>query len=127
MKFLVTGAAGFIGFHVCQRLLESGHEVVGIDNMNDYYDVSLKQARLDLLKTPLFSFYKIDLAERVNMEQLFATEKFNRVIHLAAQAGVRYSLENPHAYADAKEGANKQVISSQADSLIKISRIWADF
>lgn len=98
MKFLVTGAAGFIGFHVCQRLLESGHEVVGIDNMNDYYDVSLKQARLDLLKTPLFSFYKIDLAERVNMEQLFATEKFNRVIHLAAQAGVRYSLENPHAY-----------------------------
>lgn len=101
MKFLVTGAAGFIGFHVCQRLLESGHEVVGIDNMNDYYDVSLKQARLDLLKTPLFSFYKIDLAERVNMEQLFATEKFNRVIHLAAQAGVRYSLENPHAYADA--------------------------
>ncbi|WP_250665953.1 SDR family NAD(P)-dependent oxidoreductase [Escherichia coli] len=127
MKFLVTGAAGIIGFHVCQRLLESGHEVVGIDNMNDYYDVSLKQARLDLLKTPLFSFYKIDLAERVNMEQLFATEKFNRVIHLAAQAGVRYSLENPHAYADAKEGANKQVISSQADSLIKISRIWADF
>ncbi|HDS4384494.1 TPA: SDR family NAD(P)-dependent oxidoreductase, partial [Klebsiella aerogenes] len=101
MKFLVTGAAGFIGFHVCQRLLESGHEVVGIDNMNDYYDVSLKQARLDLLKTPLFSFYKIDLADRVNMEQLFASEKFNRVIHLAAQAGVRYSLENPHAYADA--------------------------
>ncbi|WP_213795482.1 SDR family NAD(P)-dependent oxidoreductase, partial [Klebsiella aerogenes] len=101
MKILVTGAAGFIGFHVCQRLLAAGHTVVGIDNMNDYYDVNLKQARLGLLKTPLFSFYKIDLAERVNMEQLFATEKFNRVIHLAAQAGVRYSLENPHAYADA--------------------------
>ncbi|HCM7227210.1 TPA: NAD-dependent epimerase [Klebsiella aerogenes] len=101
MKFLVTGAAGFIGFHVCKRLLEAGHEVVGIDNMNDYYDVSLKQARLDLLKAPLFSFHKIDLADRVSMEQLFATEKFNRVINLAAQAGVRYSLENPHAYADA--------------------------
>lgn len=100
MKFLVTGAAGFIGFHACKRLLEAGHEVVGIDNMNDYYDVNLKQSRLDLLQSPLFSFHKIDLADREGMAQLFASEKFNRVIHLAAQAGVRYSLENPFAYAD---------------------------
>ena len=101
MKFLVTGAAGFIGFHACKRLLEAGHEVVGLDNMNDYYDVNLKQARLDLLQSPLFSFHKIDLADREGIARLFANEKFNRVIHLAAQAGVRYSLENPFAYADA--------------------------
>ena len=100
MKFLVTGAAGFIGFHTCKRLLEAGHEVVGLDNMNDYYDVNLKQARLDLLQSPLFSFHKIDLADREGIARLFANEKFNRVIHLAAQAGVRYSLENPFAYAD---------------------------
>lgn len=101
MKFLVTGAAGFIGFHTCKRLLEAGHEVVGLDNMNDYYDVNLKQARLDLLQSPLFSFHKIDLADREGIARLFANEKFNRVIHLAAQAGVRYSLENPFAYVDA--------------------------
>lgn len=101
MKFLVTGAAGFIGFHVSQRLLAAGHTVVGIDNMNDYYDVNLKQARLDLLDFPLFSFARLDIADRVGMEKLFANEKVDRVIHLAAQAGVRYSLENPHAYADA--------------------------
>ena len=101
MKFLVTGAAGFIGFHVSERLLAAGHQVVGIDNLNDYYDVSLKQARLDLLQSPAFSFHKIDLADREAMATLFANEKFDRVIHLAAQAGVRYSLENPHAYADA--------------------------
>ncbi|HFK7981299.1 TPA: NAD-dependent epimerase [Klebsiella oxytoca] len=100
MKFLVTGAAGFIGFHACKRLLQAGHEVVGLDNMNDYYDVNLKQARLDLLQSPLLSFHKIDLADREGIAQLFAHEKFNRVIHLAAQAGVRYSLENPFAYAD---------------------------
>ena len=100
MKYLVTGAAGFIGFHVSQRLLKDGHQVTGIDNLNDYYDVNLKQARLDLLQSPLFSFHRIDLADREGIAQLFAHEKFNRVIHLAAQAGVRYSLENPHAYAD---------------------------
>ncbi|MBF8468046.1 NAD-dependent epimerase [Klebsiella oxytoca] len=100
MKFLVTGAAGFIGFHACKRLLQAGHKVVGLDNMNDYYDVNLKQARLDLLQSPQFSFHKIDLADREGIAQLFAHEKFNRVIHLAAQAGVRYSLENPFAYAD---------------------------
>ncbi|WBM68950.1 NAD-dependent epimerase [Buttiauxella sp. WJP83] len=101
MKFLVTGAAGFIGFHVSERLLNAGHQVIGIDNLNDYYDVNLKQARLDLL-TPhtSFRFEKIDLADRNAMAELFATEKFDRVIHLAAQAGVRYSIDNPLAYAD---------------------------
>ncbi|WP_106510151.1 SDR family NAD(P)-dependent oxidoreductase, partial [Escherichia coli] len=101
MKFLVTGAAGFIGFYVSKQLLAAGHQVVGIDNLNDYYDVNLKQARLDLLKHDNFSFYKIDLADREIMAALFADERFDRVINLAAQAGVRYSLENPNAYADA--------------------------
>jgi len=101
MKFLVTGAAGFIGFHVSERLLNAGHQVIGIDNLNDYYDVNLKQARLDRLAPhSSFRFEKIDLADRNGMAQLFATEKFDRVIHLAAQAGVRYSIDNPHAYAD---------------------------
>lgn len=100
MKFLITGAAGFIGFHVSQRLLEAGHEVTGIDNLNDYYEVTLKEARLAQITSPLFTFKKIDLADRIAMEQLFSEGKFDRVIHLAAQAGVRYSIENPHAYAE---------------------------
>ncbi|MFV0264178.1 MAG: NAD-dependent epimerase [Kluyvera sp.] len=100
MKYLVTGAAGFIGFHVSERLLKAGHQVVGIDNLNDYYDVSLKHARLQRLQSPQFHFHKIDLADRSAMEALFADEKFERVIHLAAQAGVRYSIDNPHAYAE---------------------------
>jgi len=101
MKYLVTGAAGFIGFYVTERLLSAGHQVVGLDNLNDYYDVKLKLARLDLLKpSPAFSFIKLDLADRAGMAQLFADERFDRVIHLAAQAGVRYSLDNPLAYAD---------------------------
>ena len=101
MKFLVTGAAGFIGFHVVQRLCKQGHEVIGIDNLNDYYDVNLKLARLNELKAyKSFKFIKLDLANREGIAQLFAIEKFNRVIHLAAQAGVRYSIDNPMAYAD---------------------------
>lgn len=101
MKFLVTGSAGFIGFHVSERLLAAGHQVIGIDNLNDYYDVNLKQARLDLLAPhSSFRFDKVDLADRNAMAELFAKEKFDRVIHLAAQAGVRYSIDNPHAYAD---------------------------
>ncbi|CAI2789800.1 dTDP-glucose 4,6-dehydratase 2 [Serratia grimesii] len=102
MKFLVTGAAGFIGYHAAERLLAVGHQVVGIDNLNDYYDVGLKMARLDLLANkPAFQFIKLDLADREGMAKLFAEHKFQRVIHLGAQAGVRYSLENPLAYADA--------------------------
>lgn len=101
MKYLVTGAAGFIGFHVSQRLLAAGHQVVGLDNLNDYYDVSLKQARLDLLASADFRFLKMELDDNAGMAVLFAEEQFDRVIHLAAQAGVRYSLENPHAYAQA--------------------------
>ena len=101
MKYLVTGAAGFIGFHVSQRLCEAGHQVIGIDNLNDYYDVNLKLARLKELESQdLFSFVKLELTDRLGVEQLFSQEKFNRVIHLAAQAGVRYSIDNPMAYAD---------------------------
>ncbi|BEN11523.1 NAD-dependent epimerase [Serratia marcescens] len=102
MKFLVTGAAGFIGYHVAERLLAAGHQVVGIDNLNDYYDVGLKMARLDrLTDKPGFRFIKLDLADREGMAALFAEQQFQRVIHLGAQAGVRYSLVNPLAYADA--------------------------
>lgn len=101
MRILVTGAAGFIGFHLCQRLLARGDAVLGLDNLNSYYDVSLKQARLAQLQPhPGFSFVQADLADRPAMEQLFSVEQFDIVIHLAAQAGVRYSLENPHAYVD---------------------------
>ncbi|WP_416412385.1 NAD-dependent epimerase [Pantoea sp. App145] len=101
MKFLVTGAAGFIGFHVCQRLLAAGHQVVGIDNLNDYYDVTLKQARLDRIAShPAFSFSKMDLADRQAISSLFEHHGFDRVIHLGAQAGVRYSIQNPHIYAE---------------------------
>ena len=99
---LVTGAAGFIGFHVAQRLLQAGHPVVGLDSLNDYYDPALKNARLDLLKQhERFTFHRIDLAERDPVRALFAGHRFPIVIHLAAQAGVRYSLANPHAYVDA--------------------------
>ncbi len=98
---LVTGAAGFIGFHVAKRLLDRGDQVIGLDNINDYYDVRLKQARLAQL-TPheRFSFVKLDLANRQGMRDLFAGEPIRRVVHLAAQAGVRYSLVNPHAYTE---------------------------
>jgi UDP-glucuronate 4-epimerase len=99
MKILVTGAAGFIGLHVTRRLLERGDEVVGIDNLNDYYDPRLKRARLDCLKPfANFRFIKLDIADSEAMARLFAEEKFNRVVHLAAQAGVRYSLSNPQVY-----------------------------
>jgi UDP-glucuronate 4-epimerase len=101
LKYLVTGAAGFIGFHVVQRLCEAGHQVVGLDNLNDYYDVNLKLARLKVLEAEsLFSFVKLDLADREGVAELFSQQKFERVIHLAAQAGVRYSIDNPMAYAD---------------------------
>jgi UDP-glucuronate 4-epimerase len=99
VKLLVTGAAGFIGFHTARLLLERGDEVVGLDNLNAYYDPALKQARLEILKDyPQFRFVKADVADREAMETLFRAEQFQRVVHLAAQAGVRYSIENPHAY-----------------------------
>jgi UDP-glucuronate 4-epimerase len=98
---LVTGAAGFIGFHLTSRLLDDGHKVIGVDNLNDYYDVSLKQSRLDLLRPRRgFEFHKLDLANRLGMEALFKANRFSRVVHLAAQAGVRYSIDNPHSYVD---------------------------
>jgi UDP-glucuronate 4-epimerase len=102
MNFLVTGAAGFIGYFVAQRLLAAGHQVTGIDNLNDYYDVNLKLARVARLEAMAgFTFIKMDIASREEMSDLFARGKFQRVIHMAAQAGVRYSIANPMAYADA--------------------------
>lgn len=117
MKILITGAAGFIGFHLCNSLLNQGHEVIGIDNLNDYYDVELKYARLNelgILKSEAsqynfqcyslqydkFSFIRMDLEDRVNLPKLFEINKFDHVCNLAAQAGVRYSLENPNVYID---------------------------
>ncbi len=99
MKILVTGAAGFIGFYTAKQLLDRGETVVGLDNFNDYYDVSLKEARAAVLEPyDSFSMERIDLEDRSAMQSLFANEKFDKVVHLAAQAGVRYSLENPHSY-----------------------------
>jgi UDP-glucuronate 4-epimerase len=101
-SILVTGAAGFIGFHVAQRLLSAGREVVGLDNLNNYYDPKLKQERLEILgRQSSFTFVKLDLADREASKSLFARHRFPVVIHLAAQAGVRFSLQNPHAYIDA--------------------------
>ncbi|MDF4221102.1 NAD-dependent epimerase/dehydratase family protein [Maribacter sp. M208] len=115
MKILVTGAAGFIGYHLVERLIKSGHEIVGLDNINDYYDINLKYDRLEdsgikrnlipengqlskSLKYSNYRFTKMDITDLIKIERLFEEEKFNQVVHLAAQAGVRYSLENPHAY-----------------------------
>ena len=99
MKILVTGAAGFIGCFTAKRLAERGETVIGLDNFNDYYDVGLKEARAGLLASyDNFRMLRLDLADRDRMEALFATEKFDKVVHLAAQAGVRYSIENPHSY-----------------------------
>ena len=101
MHILVTGAAGFIGYHLSEKLLARGDTVMGLDNLNDYYAVSLKEARLDRLKKhPAFRFIRADLQDRAAMAALFAQNRFDAVINLAAQAGVRYSIENPLAYVD---------------------------
>lgn len=100
MKYLVTGVAGFIGSAVSERLCSAGHEVIGIDNLNDYYEVSLKHDRLKRIEHENLTFIELDLADREGIAELFAQQKFDRVIHLAAQAGVRYSIDNPMAYAD---------------------------
>ncbi|WP_204189563.1 NAD-dependent epimerase [Mammaliicoccus sciuri] len=100
MKILITGTAGFIGSHLSKKLISQGHEVVGIDNINDYYDVTIKEDRLKSIGTENFTFYKINLEDDVSMNEIFKNEKPNVVVNLAAQAGVRYSLENPRAYID---------------------------
>lgn len=99
MTYLVTGAAGFIGYFLSQRLLDDGHQVIGVDNLNDYYDVNLKHERLNLIKDhPYFTFYKYDISNKEEMEEVFENHKLDYVINLAAQAGVRYSLINPDVY-----------------------------
>ena len=101
MKILVTGAAGFVGYHSTLALLDKGWEVIGIDNLNDYYDVNLKKGRLDILeKNNNFKFIHLDLSDKIEISNLFEREKFDKVLHLGAQAGVRYSIENPYAYID---------------------------
>ncbi len=111
MKLLVTGAAGFIGFHTAKLLLEQGHDVVGLDNLNSYYDPTLKTSRLAMLEDfAAFRFAKLDITDRDAIRELFARENFQRVVHLAAQAGVRYSIQNPQAYIDSNINGFLQVI-----------------
>jgi UDP-glucuronate 4-epimerase len=120
MKYLVTGAAGFIGAATCQKLLADGHEVAGIDNLNDYYDVNLKLARLALFENhEKFSFIKLDISERQAVSELFKTQQFDKVIHLAAQAGVRYSIENPHAYADSNLVGHLNILEGCRQTKVK--------
>jgi len=119
MKCLVTGSAGFIGSAVIERLCDAGHEVVGIDNLNDYYDVSLKAARLKRIEHSLFSFIEMDIADREAMAELFLEHKFDRVIHLAAQAGVRYSIDNPMAYADSNLVGHLNVLEGCRHNKVK--------
>ena len=119
MKYLVTGAAGFIGSAVVERLTAAGHDVVGIDNINDYYDTALKDARLQRITHPSFSMIKMDIADREAMPTLFAEKKFDIVIHLAAQAGVRYSIDNPLAYADSNLVGHLNVLEGCRHNKVK--------
>ena len=120
MKILVTGVAGFIGYHLAKRLLTQGERVYGIDNLNDYYDVNLKQARLEqLLLHDCFTFKCLDISDRSAIEQLFAEYEFDCVVNLAAQAGVRYSIENPHAYIDSNVVGFTNILEACRHSQIK--------
>lgn len=119
MKYLVTGAAGFIGACVVERLCQQGHAVVGIDNINDYYDVSLKHARLKRIEHENFQFIKLDLADREGVAALFAEQQFERVIHLGAQAGVRYSIDNPMAYADSNLVGHLNILEGCRNTKVK--------
>jgi UDP-glucuronate 4-epimerase len=120
MKILVTGAAGFIGFFSAQRFLARGDEVVGLDNLNDYYDVSLKTARLERLQRyERFRFVRLDLADRASIAALFAAENFERVVHLAAQAGVRHSLKEPHSYIDSNITGTLNVLEGCRHSAVR--------
>ena len=120
MKILVTGVAGFIGFHLATRLLIEGNEVYGVDNLNDYYDVSLKQARLQqILSHKNFTFDCLDISDRASVAELFVAYNFDVVVHLAAQAGVRYSLQNPHAYVDSNLVGFTNIIEGCRHSQIK--------
>ncbi|MBF4280649.1 NAD-dependent epimerase/dehydratase family protein, partial [Vibrio anguillarum] len=110
---------GFIGSATAEKLLAAGHEVVGIDNINDYYDMSLKQARLDRIQHANFRFIVLDIADRQSVEALFAEHQFDRVIHLAAQAGVRYSIENPHAYADSNLVGHLNILEGCRQNQVK--------
>jgi UDP-glucuronate 4-epimerase len=119
-KILVTGAAGFIGFHYAQKLCVAGYDVIGLDNLNDYYDVNLKQARLDQLKPfKNFRFQKMDIADAAAINKIFAQEKFDIVAHMAAQAGVRYSMQNPKAYADSNLTGFLNILEASRHNTIK--------
>lgn len=120
MKILVTGAAGFIGMHVSKRLLEDGNTVIGIDNMNTYYLTLLKEYRLKKLESfSKFSFHNIDLSDQINIENLFQNERFDHVIHLGAQAGVRYSIENPFSYINSNINGTMTILESCRNNDIK--------
>ncbi|WP_217524754.1 NAD-dependent epimerase [Vibrio metschnikovii] len=119
MKFLVTGVAGFIGSRVAEVLVQQGHHVIGIDNNNDYYDVSLKLARLKRIEHDHFTFIQLDIANREAVEALFIQYQFDKVIHLAAQAGVRYSLENPHSYADSNLVGHVNILEGCRNTKVK--------
>jgi len=119
MKYLVTGAAGFIGSALVEQLTAKGHSVVGVDNLNDYYDVALKEARLKRILHTNFKLVKLDIADRDRVASLFEVEQFDQVIHLAAQAGVRYSIENPHAYADSNLVGHLNILEGCRQSKVK--------
>ncbi|EMC2742565.1 NAD-dependent epimerase [Providencia rettgeri] len=120
MKYLITGCAGFIGFHLSKHLLNHCHQVIGIDNINDYYDIKLKENRLSILnKRSNFSFLKTDITEKQKIIELFKDEEFDTVIHLAAQAGVRYSLQNPFAYADSNLNGHLVILEGCRQTNVK--------